>query len=131
MGLSLITVGPAHLEHLGSREQLTLGPLSGYAVAYRLVAGSLDAKKTFADALAQENRSLLVLSLTDGCVWFETTLLVASSDKDEVMAIVELLLLESTVQELPGWAAGPTPRGSYSAVVRPRQLPRLELPELD
>jgi hypothetical protein len=120
-GYPFVNIRPDHLIHIGSRERITLGPLSGYAVAYRLIAKGADDTKTFADKIAQGNRGLLVLSLTDGCVLFDTTLLVGSGDAGSIWEVLDSLLIESTIQEPPGWAAGPNPRGGAGVIVRPRQ----------
>jgi hypothetical protein len=42
-----------HLEHYGSREGLSLGPLTGYAVLYRFVAR--EGRNTIGDLLAARN----------------------------------------------------------------------------
>src|SRR5262245_4902144 len=76
VGYPYIQLGPEHLEHYGSREGIRLGPLTVYAVLYRFVVK--EGRGMFVDILAAQEGGLLVVHLTDGCVSFETTILLQS-----------------------------------------------------
>jgi hypothetical protein len=122
-GYPSVALGSEHLDHAGSREGIALGALSGYAVLYRLVAR--EGGKTFADLLAGKERGLLVVHLTDGCVFFDTTVLLQSvgghDPGRDLWAPLDSLLKEVTIAKFQGArpAASP-PRGSgYSTIVRP------------
>ena len=120
-GYPPITVGSDHLEHYGSREGLSLGPLKGYAVLYRFIAR--EGKDTFANLLAAKNEGLLVIHLSDGCVSFETTILLRTSGGGDPWAPLDLLLTEVTIEKSQGERAGPLvpPGTGYGAVVRSRR----------
>jgi len=60
-------LGPENLEHLGSREGITLGPLTGYAVLFRITA-----KPSGADRVLAGSEGVLVIALSDGCASFGT-----------------------------------------------------------
>jgi len=121
VGYPHIRVDPDNLEHYGSREGITLGPLTGYAVLYRFVAK--EGRNTFADLLAAREGGILVIHLTDGCVSFETTVLLGSNGGPDPWVPLESLLTEVTIEKSPGARAGPRPPPGtgYSAVVRPRR----------
>ena len=120
-GYAPVAVGSDHLEHRGSREGLSLGPLKGYAVLYRFVVR--ETKNNFADRLAALNDGLMVIHLSDGCVSFETTILLASSGGADPWGPLDSLLTEVTIEKSHGAVAGPRPpRGTgYSAVVRSKR----------
>src|SRR6266545_2979449 len=68
VGYPYTPLGPQGLEHHGSREGITLGPLTGYAVLYRFVANEDGQQTSWADRLARAGKGgLLVIHLTDGC----------------------------------------------------------------
>jgi hypothetical protein len=114
-------VGSDHLEHYGSREGLSLGPLTGYAILYRFVAR--EGRNTIGDLLAARNAELLVIHLSDGCVSFETTILLGSRGGGDPWAPLDLLLREVTIEKSRGARAGPLPPPGtgYSAVVRSKR----------
>jgi hypothetical protein len=116
-----IRVDPDNLVHYGSREGITLGPLTGYAVLYRFVAK--EGRNTFADLLAAREGGILVIDLTDGCVSFETTVLLGSNGGANPWVPLDSLLTEVTIEKSLGARAGPRPPPGtgYSAVVRPRR----------
>jgi hypothetical protein len=58
------------LEVRGSREAVSLGPLSGYAVLYRAILPNVSAQ----NEPGAINASLLVIHLSDGCVEFEASI---------------------------------------------------------
>jgi hypothetical protein len=114
-----ISLGPENLDHLASREGVRLGPLSGYAVAYRLTPRQSGSNASFADQLALRARELLVISLTDGCIAFETTIATRLSNDVSDWAHLDSLLKEVTIKRTPsGQAETETPVGAYSARVR-------------
>jgi hypothetical protein len=121
VGYPSIAVDSEHLKHYGSREGISLGPLKGYAVFYRFIAR--ESRNTFADLLAARNEGLLVIHLSDGCVSFETTILLGSSGGGDPWAPLDLLLTEVTIEKLHGAWAGPRPPSGtgYSAVVGSRR----------
>src|SRR5215510_15806659 len=84
VGYPYIRLGSEHIEHYSSREGVTLGPLTGYAVLYRFVAK--EGRGMFVDILAPQRGGLLVIQLADGCVSFETTILVRSGDDRDAWA---------------------------------------------
>jgi hypothetical protein len=105
-----ITLGPKHLAHHGSREGIALGPFSGYAVLYRLVAQA-PATEFWADTLAAQGGRLLAIHLTDGCVTFQTTILNKSRGESDPWWVLDSLLAEVRIEKLLGAPAGPVPRG--------------------
>ena len=121
VGLPYTRIGPEHLEHYGSREGIRLGPLTGYAVLYRFVAK--EGRNSFAEIFAAQEGGLLVVHLTDGCVSFETTILLQSSGGRDPWAPLESLLTEVTIEKSRGaHLAPPHPPGSgYSAILRSRR----------
>ena len=116
IGLPYTRIGPEHLEHDGSREGTRLGPLTGYAVLYRFVAK--EGRNTFAEIFAAQEGGLLVVHLTDGCVSFETTILLQSSGGHDPWAPLDSLLTEVTIEKSRGAQTVAIPRGGYSATVR-------------
>jgi hypothetical protein len=112
-------LGPEHIEHFGLREGIALGPLTGYAVLYRFLAKA--GRDTFAEVLAARDAGLLVVHLSDGCVSFETTILLQSNDRRDAWAALKSLLADVTIEKSRGARVGPRPPpgGGYSAVVRP------------
>jgi hypothetical protein len=120
VGYPYILLGPQHLEHHGSREGAVLGPLTGHAVLYRFV--EKERRNTFADLLTAQGAGLLVVHLTDGCVSFETTILLHSSGGRDSWAPLDSLLTQVTIEKSRGARAGPPPPGAgYSGIVRPRR----------
>ena len=121
VGYPHIRVDPDNLVHYGSREGITLGPLTGYAVLYRFVAK--EGRNTFADLLAAREGGILVIHLTDGCVSFETTVLLGSNSGRDPLALLDSLLTEVTIEKSRGARARPRPPPGtgYSAVVKPRR----------
>jgi hypothetical protein len=117
-GYPSISLGPERLEHYGSREGMTLGPLTGYAVAYRFVAR--EGGDTLGDLLAAKAAGLLFVHLRDECVSFETTILLPSSGGFDPWAPLESLLTEITIEKSRGARAGPPPPSGtgYSTVIR-------------
>jgi len=118
VGYPYTPLGSEHIEHYGSREAVTLGPLTGYAVLYRFIVK--EGRGMF-DVLASQRGGLLTIQLADGCVSFETTILLRSGDDRDAWASLNSLLMEVTIEKSRGArTAPPLPPGSgYSAVVRP------------
>jgi hypothetical protein len=121
IGLPYTQIGPEHLEHYGSREGIRLGPLTGYGVLYRFVAK--EGRNSFAEIFAAQAGGLLVVHLTDGCVSFETTILLQSSGGRDPWAPLESLLAEVTIEKSRGSRVGPPPPpgSGYSAIVPRRK----------
>lgn len=115
-----IALGPKHLAHHGSREGISLGPLGGYAVLYRLVAQA-PGTIFWADLLAAQGGGLLAIHLTDGCVTFQTTILNKSRGHGDPWALLNSLLTEVRIEKLRGEPAGPVPRGAYGAIAKPKR----------
>ncbi len=113
-GYPYLPLGADALEHQASREQVVVGPLAGYAVRYSL-------KGYPAEKLTNEGKkpSLLALSLTDGCVTFETTIVISSAEGEHQWATLDSLLSEFSIVRTSS-SEGPNPvRGAIS--VRPRR----------
>ena len=121
IGLPYTRIGPEHVEHYGSREGTRLGPLTGYAVLYRFVAK--EGRNGFAEIFAAQAGGLLVVHLTDGCVSFETTILLQSIVGRDPWAPLDSFLTEVTIEKSRGERAGPPPPpgSGYSAIVGPRR----------
>jgi hypothetical protein len=114
VGYPYTPLGPHDLEHYGSREGITLGPLTGYAVQYRIVP------KEHGEKIAWDG--VLAIELTDGCVSFGTTILLQLSGGGDPWTALDSLLREVTITKSPGSHAGPPhPGGAYSAVVKARR----------
>jgi hypothetical protein len=96
-----IGLGPENLEHLGSREGITLGALTGYAVLFRIIA---------LPRVLAGTEGVLAIALTDGCVSFETTILLGSSGGRDPWAPLNSLLTEVTIEKTRGARAAPPPR---------------------
>ena len=88
------------------------------AVLYRFIAR--EGGNAFGDLLAAQNEGILVIHLSDGCVSFETTILLGSSGGGDPWAPLDLLLTEVTIEKSHGVRAGPRPPPGtgYSAIVR-------------
>ena len=99
-----IGLGPENLEHLGSREGITLGPLTGYAVLFRITA-----KPSWATSDLKGSEGVLVIALTDGCASFETTILLGSSGGRDPWISLDSLLTEVTIEKTRGARAAPPP----------------------
>jgi hypothetical protein len=123
VGYPPVPLGPEDLEQYGSREGITMGPLTGYAVLYRFVAREVRNKPSWADHLGGREGGLLVIDLTDGCVSFETTILLQWRADRDPWAPLDSLLTEVTIEKSSGAREGPRPPPGtgYSAIVRPRR----------
>jgi hypothetical protein len=122
-GYPPVTLGPDQLDPSDSREGLSLGPLSGYAVSYKLAAKE-PGKNRWADILASRGGELLVIHLTDGCVSFETTILSESSAGANALTPLDSFLTGVVIKKVrtSDFKRLPVPPGPYSAIVRaPRQ----------
>lgn len=87
-------LGPADLEPEASREGITVGPLKGYAVRYALkIPPEKMPKRDDGKKLG-----LLAVSLTDGCITFEPTLLIPAG---EGWAVLDSLLQELAIERKP------------------------------
>src|SRR5262249_41540764 len=118
---------PPDLEHLGSREGISLGPLTGYAVLFRFVAK--EGKNS--DLAAARQDGFLEINLSDGCVSF-VTIRPGSSGGDDPWAALDSLLTEVTIERTHGARAGPRrppgsgndwvarPGGGYDWLVKPK-----------
>jgi hypothetical protein len=121
----LFSLNPESLVHLGSRENLRLGPLTGYAVLYRVVTRKEGEPRTLADILGQADRGLVVLALWDGCVWLELSFFIGRlGDSANAWAALDALLEEATLTKVRGGSPPVWPRRSpaepnlYGAIVR-------------
>jgi len=99
-----ILLGPENLEHLGSREGITLGPLTGYAVLFRIIA-----KPSWADSVLAWSEGVLAIALTDGCVSFATNIQLGSSGGRDPWVPLNSLLTEVTIEKTRGARAAPPP----------------------
>ena len=114
-GYPPLDLGPQQLDHHGSREGITLGPLAGYAVLYRLVAQQ--GGKTFPDLLAAHKDRVLVIHLTDGCISFETTIALQSSSDRDPWSALDSILSEVTIEKSRGAPPGPrVPQAAATAL---------------
>ena len=129
-----ISVGPKQLQHRATREAVSIGPLSGYAVFYRFA----NLPAPYAPPPREGN--LLVISLTDGCVSFETSIAgEARSDEadwavlDSLVAEIEISISRTSANDIAGGRVAVVrsrrdgekpvlPRGGvpYSAIIRAR-----------
>jgi hypothetical protein len=98
-----IGVGPENLEHLGSREGITLGALTGYAVLFRIIATPWVARQL------PGSEGVLAIALTDGCVSFATNILLGSSGGRDPWFPLDSLLTEVTIEKKRGAPAAPPP----------------------
>jgi hypothetical protein len=128
---SSIVLGSAQrpgLKQLGSREGISLGPLTGYAVLFRFVAK--EGNKN--DLAAAQQDGFLEINLSDGCVSFVTSIRPDSSGGDDPWAALDSLLTEVTIERIHGARAGPRPPpgsgtdwiarpgGGYDWLVKPK-----------
>ena len=114
VGYPYTPLGPEDLELYGSREGITVGPLTGYAVLYRTIAKELGKSPAWDGVLA--------IHLTDGCVSFETTILLELRGGGDPWTALDSLLREVTITKSRGSHAGPPhPGGAYSAAVKARR----------
>jgi len=99
-----IRLGPEDLEHLGSREGITLGPLTGYAVLFRITAKPSWTARALAGA-----EGVLAIELTDGCASFATNILLGASGGRDPWFPLNSLLTEVTIEKTRGARAAPPP----------------------
>jgi hypothetical protein len=120
-GIPYIRLGPEHIEYFDSREGVNLGPLAGYAVLYRFVAR--EGRNHVVDIHAAQNGGLLVIDLTDGCVSFETTIILAANGGRDPWAPLDSILREISIEKSRGLGIIPIPPvgAGNSAIVRPRR----------
>ncbi|MDJ0948813.1 MAG: hypothetical protein QNJ94_07820 [Alphaproteobacteria bacterium] len=74
-GYPMTVFDGAEIEVHATRDDAQIGPLAGYAVLYRLNEFLLEEYWAFAGIDDAGQVGLLVVSLTDGCVDFETTIM--------------------------------------------------------
>ena len=98
-----IGLGPENLEHLGSREGITLGALTGYAVLFRIIATPWVARQL------PGSEGVLAIALTDGCVSFATKILLGASGGRDPWFPLNSLLTEVTIEKTRGARAAPPP----------------------
>ena len=122
VGYPYVRLDRDRLAHRASREDIVIGPLAGYAIAYRLVAKDSEKDVDWSKFVAEGQRGLLVIHLTDGCASFETSILHASHNESSPWAVLDSLLAETSIEKRHGAHSVPIPRGSpYGAVVKPRR----------
>jgi hypothetical protein len=73
-----------HLDVEGTREGLSVGPLSGYAVLYKV--SLKDQEKDWAEGGLNDQRGLLVVHLMDGCMSFNTAIATDRTGNKDVWA---------------------------------------------
>jgi len=113
-GYPSMSIGPKGLAHRASREGISLGPLSGYAVLYRITRKEPGKKAT--DIGAAGEPGLLVIHLTDGCIAFETSILNVPREDGNTWALLDSLLSEVAIKKIR--TADVTPPIGGMAVVR-------------
>jgi hypothetical protein len=101
-----IGLGPENLEHLGSREGITLGALTGYAVLFRIIAEP----SSWVARHLPGSEGVLAIALTDGCVWFSTKILLGASGGRDPLAPLNSLLTEVTIEKKRSAPAAPPPK---------------------
>ncbi len=111
-----VMLGPDHLRHLGSRENISIGPFSGYAIAFGIVVSG-DGKDDRLERSIGKNRIYLALKLTDGCVSFSIDVTSSASDGGNIWTPLESLLKEITVTK----HSGAVPPAPYGVSVRARR----------
>jgi hypothetical protein len=125
-GYPSLTFGADRLEHIGSRDGISVGPLSGYAVHYRLLPKQLGSDSHVFDLaiekLAEEGHGLLVIHLTDGCVSFDTTFMTELGRDANIWRYLDSFLTGITITKNRGAERGPAapPGTGYSGIVRAR-----------
>ena len=82
----------AELLPLASRDDIKIGPMSGYAVRYRATARPSSQNEPGA-------WNLLILSLSDGCLNFETSILTERPDDD--WSFLDSILQEISIARIP------------------------------
>jgi hypothetical protein len=108
-GYPSIDVGPDQLQPKGLKEGVNLGPLTGYAVVYRL-----NERKAGGNPAAE--KGLLAISLTDGCVTFETSIVSGPGTNGSEWSVLDTLLNEVSVTKTPSADIAPS---AGSTIVRP------------
>lgn len=88
IGYPVVLVSGKSLKPLSYRENIQLGRYAGYAVLFKVEL--TDAKHTARKSKLQ-GRHLLILSLTDGCLRFETTLHMQNSPEEGVNFVDSIL----------------------------------------
>jgi hypothetical protein len=97
-----IRLGPEDLEHLGSREGITLGPFTGYAVLFRITAEPSWTARALAGA-----EGVLAIEVKDGCPSFATNILLGASGGRDPWFPLNSLLTEVTIEKTRGARAAP------------------------
>jgi hypothetical protein len=103
-GYPPLRLGPTDLMYVSSRENLSVGPVSGYAVQYRELAKGPDGQPK---APGDLNVAILVISLADHCVVFDTTISVRVDDKQAELAALDSLLREVSIERIRSELADP------------------------
>ena len=127
-----IGVGPDNLQHMGTREDVRIGSLSGYAILFGIVPGAHGANLSV-DKLAENRRTFLALQLSDGCVSFSLDLLSERGQDGDIWSPLDSLLAEVTITRQSGAVAGPRvpPGMSHSGIVRAWPQDKPAVPETD
>jgi hypothetical protein len=109
-----------HLDVEGTREGVSVGPLSGYAVLYKV--SLKDRGQDWAEGGLNDQRGLLVVHLTDGCMSFNTTIATDRTGNKDVWEPLDTLLAEIMVRKTPTADFKPQapPKGSEGVIVRRR-----------
>ena len=98
-GYPPLRLEPTDLRHVSSHENVSIGPLSGYAVQYRELA-------KVPGGLPQE-AAILVVSVADRCVVFDTTISIRLDSELSERAAFDSLLREVSIQRRRSAEADP------------------------
>lgn len=120
IGYPYTWLGPNHLEHSGFREDVVLGPFTGYAVLFRTVRGE-NSQKSTADIIAARSEGVLAIELTDGCVRFGAVSLVDWSGRPDLWTPLNSFLKEITIDRTRGRPKSPAPKCSLRAIFEEKQ----------
>ena len=90
-----IALRPNRLEVRDSREAASLGPLSGYAVLYRVILPNVSAR----NEPTTIKGSLLVVHLSDGCVEFDASIGGKLNADENDWSLLDSLLSEVTIKK--------------------------------
>lgn len=107
------------LEPYATRDDVRMGALAGYAVLYRIDKQAVLRKWPSTDAENAEHAGLLVISVMDGCVGLETSMVTYANGDNDKWAVLEELFKEVSIKR--AYSEDATLRGRGGTIVQPRQ----------
>jgi hypothetical protein len=118
VGYPPVDLRSGQLKVLEVRDDLSVGPLSGYSVLYQVAPLAAGANRSEIE-VAEEAFSLLVVSLTDHCITFETTVLI-NSQNDQILKKINNTLFDSIIFKRTMDSEAKLPN-TQAFKIRPRQ----------